>query len=128
MYIISPKTMRKREKITEILLVLKAAGYQTFIGSEEDYAFGMVEKDGHIVGIEGATYGIGLHFSYKYRPGREHGSCVGYGDADWGCSSLTEEDIRECIRYGSNYVVMHELQRYRDVQEYLKHYDLYVPI
>lgn len=128
MYIINPKTMRIRGQITEILLDLKAAGYQTFIGSEEDYAFGMVEKDGHIVGIEGATYGTGLRLSYKYKPGREHGSCVSYGDSDRGYSSVTEADIRECIRYGSNYVVMHELQRYRDVQEYLKHYDLYVPI
>lgn len=125
---IDPKTIRKREKITEILQDLKAAGYQTFISSSEDYAFGMVKKDGHIVGIEGATYGTGLRLSYKYKLGREHGSCVGYGDPDWGYSSVTEADIKECIRYGADYVVMHKLQRYRDVPEYLSHYDLYVPV
>lgn len=128
MYIISPKTMRKREKITEILQDLKAAGYQTFIGSAEEYAFGMVEKDGHIVGIHGAPYGTGLRLSYNYRPNKDHGSGVGYGDLDLGYSSVTEADIRECIRYGAGYVAMHKLQRYQDVQEFLNHYDLYVPI
>lgn len=125
---IDPITIRKRKKLTEILKALKTADYQAFISKAEDSAYGMVEKDGHIVGIHGAPYGMGLRLSYHYRPNKNHGSGVGYGDPDLEYSSVTEADIRECIRYGAGYVAMHKLQRYQDVQEFLNHYDLYVPI
>lgn len=125
---IAPIMIRKREKLTEILKDLKAVGYQSFISKAEDSAYGIVEKDGHIVGIHGAPYGTGLCLSYNYRPNKNHGSGVGYGDPDLGYARPTEADIKECIQYGAGYACVHKLQRYRDVQEYMRYYDLYMPL
>ena len=47
---------------------------------------------------------------------------------DLGYSYPTETDIKECIRHGAGYVLEHGLQRYRDVQEYMRYYDLYMPL
>lgn len=125
---IHPTIIKQREKLTEVLQNLRAAGYQVFISKEEDSAYGIVEKDGHIIGIGRATYGTGLHLSYKYKPGRTHGSGVGYGNPDLGYARPTEADIKECIQYGADYACAHKLQRYRDVQEYMRYYDLYMPL
>lgn len=107
---IHPKIIKQREKLTEVLQNLRVARYQVFISKAEDSAYAIAEKDGHIVGICRATYGTGLHLSYKYKPGRTHGSGVGYGDMDWGYNCPTEDDIKECIHYGAGYVCVHKLR------------------
>lgn len=94
---IHPIIIKQRENLTRTLQDLKNAGYQTFISKREDSAYGFVEKDGHIVSISGAPYETGLCLSYPYKPCREHGSGIGYGDHNLGYGCLTEEDIGNCI-------------------------------
>lgn len=98
---IHPKIIKQREKLTEVLQNLRVARYQVFISKAEDSAYAIAEKDGHIVGICRATYGTGLHLSYKYKPGRTHGSGVGYGDMDWGYNcqqKMTSRNVSTTVR------------------------------
>lgn len=71
---------------------------------------------------------MGLCLSYNYRPNKNHGSDVGYSDPDLGYVRPTEADIKECIQYGGGYACVHKLQRYRDMQEYMRYYNLYMPL